>query len=63
MATIAAPQSTLHEKFAKGPGLIGSLIFVAVLIAGVITTHVLSSGGAGTMMANRSGLQWSTARN
>jgi len=36
MATVAAPHPTLHEKFAKGPGLIGSLIFVAVLIAGVI---------------------------
>jgi len=29
----------------------------------VSTTHVLSSGVAGTMMANRSGLHWSTVRN
>jgi PiT family inorganic phosphate transporter len=29
----------------------------------VSTTHVLSSGVAGTMTANRSGLQWSTVRN
>ena len=29
----------------------------------VSTTHVLSSGVAGTMMANGSGLQWSTIRN
>jgi PiT family inorganic phosphate transporter len=29
----------------------------------VSTTHVLSSGVAGTMMANRSGLQWATVRN
>ncbi|HTX14102.1 MAG TPA: inorganic phosphate transporter [Candidatus Baltobacteraceae bacterium] len=29
----------------------------------VSTTHVLSSGVAGTMMANKSGLQWSTVRN
>lgn len=29
----------------------------------VSTTHVLSSGVAGTMAANRSGLQWSTLRN
>jgi len=38
MATAAAPtpQSVLHEKFSKGPGMIGSLIFVAVLIAGLI---------------------------
>ena len=29
----------------------------------VSTTHVLSSGVAGTMAANGSGLQWSTVRN
>src|SRR4029077_7744639 len=29
----------------------------------VSTTHVLASGVAGTMAANRSGLQWSTVRN
>jgi PiT family inorganic phosphate transporter len=29
----------------------------------VSTTHVLSSGVAGTMWANRSGLQWGTVRN
>ena len=29
----------------------------------VSTTHVLSSGVAGTMAANRSGLQWTTVRN
>jgi len=29
----------------------------------VSTTHVLSSGVAGAMAANRSGLQWSTLRN
>ena len=29
----------------------------------VSTTHVLSSGVAGTMMANGSGVQWSTLRN
>jgi PiT family inorganic phosphate transporter len=29
----------------------------------VSTTHVLSSGVAGTMAANHSGLQWSTVRN
>ena len=29
----------------------------------VSTTHVLSSGVAGTMVANRSGLQWGTIRN
>jgi PiT family inorganic phosphate transporter len=29
----------------------------------VSTTHVLTSGVAGTMAANHSGLQWSTLRN
>jgi len=29
----------------------------------VSTTHVLSSGVAGTMAANHSGIQWSTVRN
>jgi PiT family inorganic phosphate transporter len=29
----------------------------------VSTTHVLSSGVAGTMAANHSGLQWATVRN
>jgi len=29
----------------------------------VSTTHVLSSGVAGTMAANRSGLKWATVRN
>jgi PiT family inorganic phosphate transporter len=29
----------------------------------VSTTHVLSSGVAGTMVANKSGLQWATVRN
>jgi PiT family inorganic phosphate transporter len=29
----------------------------------VSTTHVLSSGVAGTMAANGSGLQWATVRN
>ena len=29
----------------------------------VSTTHVLSSGVAGTMAANHSGLQWGTMRN
>jgi inorganic phosphate transporter, PiT family len=38
MATVATapPSSTaVHEKFAKGPGLTGTLIFVAVLIVGI----------------------------
>jgi len=36
---------------------------LALLLLQVSTTHVLSSGVAGTMAANRSGLQRSTLRN
>ena len=44
MATVAAspstaaapPASAVHEKFAKGPGAIGTLIFALVAIAAVI---------------------------
>lgn len=38
MATTVAPtaHAGVHEKLAKGPGLIGTLIFVAVLIAGIV---------------------------
>jgi phosphate/sulfate permease len=143
MATVAtAPTgaSAVHEKFSKGPGFIGTLVFIGVLVIGigyigwsvsrdlanlhvasalpyllialglgtmvgwkrivvtvgekigknhltyaqgaaaeitamatigaadylglpVSTTHVLSSGVAGTMAANHSGLQWTTVRN
>ena len=36
MATLAPPSpSAVHEKLAKGPGLIGMLIFTAVLIVGL----------------------------
>src|SRR5215475_2782964 len=34
MATIASTPSGVHEKLSKGPGLIGTLIFVGVLIVG-----------------------------
>ncbi|HVO58450.1 MAG TPA: inorganic phosphate transporter [Dongiaceae bacterium] len=40
MATLASPapsgNSSVHEKISKGPGLIGTLIFVAVLVVGVV---------------------------
>jgi PiT family inorganic phosphate transporter len=56
-----------HLTYAQGM----SAELVAMLTIGaadsfglpVSTTHVLSSGVAGTMAANRSGLQWSTIRN
>jgi PiT family inorganic phosphate transporter len=56
MATIAAPTPTaVHEKMSKGPGLIGTLIFAAVLIAGVIyigwnLSHDLISLHAGSAL-------------
>jgi inorganic phosphate transporter, PiT family len=64
---------TVGEKIGKthltyGQGASAELV-AAVTIAGadiyglpVSTTHVLSSGIAGTMAANGSGLQWSTVR-
>lgn len=56
-----------HLSYAQG----ASAELVAMMTIGaadgfglpVSTTHVLSSGVAGTMAANRSGLQFSTLRN
>ncbi len=65
---------TVGEKIGKqhlsyGQGASAEII-AAVTIGGaeylglpVSTTHILSSGVAGTMVANGSGLQWSTVRN
>ncbi len=43
--------------------LLGLALLIALGFESVSTTHVLSSGVAGTMAANGSGLQWSTVRN
>ncbi len=65
---------TVGEKIGKqhlsyGQGASAEII-AAITIGGaeymglpVSTTHILSSGVAGTMVANGSGLQWSTVRN
>jgi PiT family inorganic phosphate transporter len=64
---------TVGEKIGKshltyGQGAAAELIAAATIGAAdsfglpVSTTHVLSSGVAGTMAANGSGLQWSTVR-
>jgi inorganic phosphate transporter, PiT family len=64
---------TVGEKIGKshltyGQGASAELIAAATIGAAdafglpVSTTHVLSSGVAGTMLANGSGLQWSTVR-
>ena len=56
-----------HLTYAQGASaeLIAMLTIGAADMFGlpVSTTHVLSSGVAGTMTANRSGLQWATIRN
>jgi inorganic phosphate transporter, PiT family len=65
---------TVGEKIGKehltyGQGAAAEITAMATIGAAdwfglpVSTTHVLSSGVAGTMMANHSGLQWSTIRN
>jgi PiT family inorganic phosphate transporter len=65
---------TVGEKIGKqhltyAQGACAELVAMATISAAdnfglpVSTTHVLSSGVAGTMAANRSGLQWSTIRN
>jgi len=65
---------TVGEKIGKshltyGQGACAEIVAMATIGAAdgfglpVSTTHVLSSGVAGTMAANQSGLQWSTVRN
>ena len=65
---------TVGEKIGKthltyGQGAAAELVAMATIGAAdglglpVSTTHVLSSGIAGTMAANGSGMQWSTLRN
>jgi PiT family inorganic phosphate transporter len=64
---------TVGEKIGKshltyGQGAAAEMVAAATIAAAdmyglpVSTTHVLSSGVAGTMLANGSGLQWSTVR-
>jgi PiT family inorganic phosphate transporter len=64
---------TVGEKIGKshltyGQGASAEMVAAATIMAAdmygmpVSTTHVLSSGVAGTMAANGSGLQWSTVR-
>jgi PiT family inorganic phosphate transporter len=65
---------TVGEKIGKthltyAQGMSAEIVAAATIILAdqykmpVSTTHVLSSGVAGTMAANKSGLQWSTLRN
>jgi inorganic phosphate transporter, PiT family len=65
--TVGEKIGKTHLTYAQG----ASAEFVAMMTIGaadmfglpVSTTQVLSSGVAGTMAANRSGLQWTTVRN
>jgi PiT family inorganic phosphate transporter len=64
---------TVGEKIGKthltyGQGAAAELVAASTIMGAefiglpVSTTHILSSGVAGTMAANGSGLQWSTIR-
>ena len=67
VVTVGEKIGKTHMTYAQG----GSAELVAMATIGaadafglpVSTTHVLSSGVAGTMAASKSGLQWSTIRN
>ncbi len=65
--TVGEKIGKTHLTYAQGASaeLVAMLTIGAADVFGlpVSTTHVLSSGVAGTMAANRSGLQWGTVRN
>jgi PiT family inorganic phosphate transporter len=65
--TVGEKIGKTHLTYAQGASaeLVAMATIGAADIFGlpVSTTHVLSSGVAGTMAANRSGLQWATIRN
>ena len=67
VVTVGEKIGKAHLTYAQGAS--AEIVAAVTIIAAdqfkmpVSTTHVLSSGIAGTMMANGSGLQWSTVRN
>jgi PiT family inorganic phosphate transporter len=67
VVTVGEKIGKTHLTYAQGAS--AEIIAMATIGAAemyglpVSTTHVLSSGVAGTMVANKSGLQWSTVRN
>lgn len=67
VVTVGEKIGKSHMTYAQGASaeLVAMVTIGAADVMGlpVSTTHVLSSGVAGTMAANRSGLQWSTVRN
>jgi PiT family inorganic phosphate transporter len=67
VVTVGERIGKTHLTYAQGASaeLVAMVTIGAADLYGlpVSTTHVLSSGVAGTMVANRSGLQWATVRN
>src|SRR5262249_50372763 len=67
VVTVGEKIGKAHLSYAQGAAaeLVAMSTIAAADLAGlpVSTTHVLSSGVAGTMAANRSGLQMDTVRN
>ncbi|TFW20972.1 inorganic phosphate transporter [Duganella callida] len=67
VVTVGEKIGKSHLTYAQGASaeLVAMMTIGAADVYGlpVSTTHVLSSGVAGTMAANNSGLQWSTVRN
>jgi PiT family inorganic phosphate transporter len=67
VVTVGERIGKTHLTYAQGAS--AELVAMATIGAAelyglpVSTTHVLSSGVAGSMVANRSGLQWTTVRN
>jgi PiT family inorganic phosphate transporter len=67
VVTVGEKIGKTHLTYAQGGA--AELVAMGTIAAAdmyglpVSTTHVLSSGVAGTMAANKSGLQWSTVRN
>ena len=67
VVTVGERIGKTHLTYAQGASaeLVAMVTIGAADMYGlpVSTTHVLSSGVAGTMVANQSGLQWATVRN
>ena len=67
VVTVGEKIGKSHLTYAQGASAelvaMGTIGAADIFGLPVSTTHVLSSGVAGTMAANRSGLQWSTIRN
>jgi inorganic phosphate transporter, PiT family len=67
VVTVGEKIGKSHLTYAQGASAelvaMGTIQLATSFGLPVSTTHVLSSGVAGTMVANKSGLQWSTVRN